>query len=74
MDRQLAIVVDGRVVSAPMIREALPGSGVISTGGQGFSDEEAADLVAILSSPSLPAPLELVATVKIEQRRAGGAE
>ena len=54
--RRLAIIVDGRVTSAPMIQETLPGHGQISGGGvDGFSREEAEELAAILKSGPLPA-------------------
>lgn len=54
--RQLAIVLDGQVSSAPVIQEAIPtGSGRI-TGG--FTSEQALDLALVLRSGALPASLE----------------
>jgi preprotein translocase subunit SecD len=54
--RQLAIVLDGQVMSAPTIEEAIPsGSGRIT--GVGTS-EEALDLALVLRSGALPASLE----------------
>jgi len=55
--RQLAIILDGQVQSAPSIREPI-------TGGRGqisgrFSVEEAQDLANVLRNGALPAPLEL---------------
>jgi preprotein translocase subunit SecD len=54
--RQLAVILDGRVICAPVIMEALPGRGQISGGGaEGYSHEEAGELAAILKSGPLPA-------------------
>jgi preprotein translocase subunit SecD len=55
--RQLAILMDDKVYSAPVIKSAIPGgSGVIE--GR-FSDEEAKDLALVLRAGSLPAPLKI---------------
>jgi preprotein translocase subunit SecD len=56
--RQLAIVLDGHVQSAPVIREPI-------TGGRGqisgrFTFEEAQDLANVLRNGALPAPLKLM--------------
>jgi len=60
----LAIVLDGKVLSAPVIREPiLGGSGQIS--GQ-FTVQEAQDLAALLRAGALPAPLTV-----IEERTVG---
>src|SRR5690606_32372003 len=59
-----AIVLDGKVLSAPVIREPiLGGSGQISGG---FTVEEASDLAALLRAGALPAPLTV-----IEERTVG---
>ena len=56
--RRLAIVLDGSVISAPSIREAITaGSGTISGG---FSFQEATDLALLLRSGALPAPINIV--------------
>jgi len=56
--RRLAIVLDGSVISAPSIREAIVGgSGTISGG---FSFQEATDLALLLRSGALPAPINIV--------------
>jgi len=62
--RRLAIVLDGKVKSAPVIREKIPsGEGVI----QGrFTPEEANDLAIVLRAGALPAP------VIIEEERTVG--
>ena len=63
-DRPFAIVLDGKVLSAPVIRDAiLGGSGQISGG---FTVEESVTLSALLRSGSLPAPLTV-----IEERTVG---
>jgi len=55
---RLAIVLDGKVYSAPVIRERIGGgSGQISGG---FSVEEASDLAIALRSGALPAPIKLL--------------
>lgn len=55
--RQLAILLDDKVYSAPVIKSRIPGgSGVIE--GR-FSDEEAKDLALVLRAGALPAPLKI---------------
>ncbi len=53
--KRLAIVLDGKVVSAPVIREAIP-SGQAQISGN-FTVEQANDLSVILRAGSLPAPV-----------------
>ncbi|STP12892.1 protein-export membrane protein [Helicobacter mustelae] len=56
--KRMAIVLDGKVYSAPVIRQRIGGgSGQISGG---FSVEQASDLAITLRSGSLPAPLEVL--------------
>ncbi len=62
--KPFAIILDNKVVSAPVIRDAiLGGSGQISGG---FSAEEAADLAVLLRAGALPAPL-----IILEERSVG---
>ncbi|MEQ8344556.1 MAG: protein translocase subunit SecD [Sneathiellaceae bacterium] len=64
--RPLLIVLDGKVVSAPVVREPiLDGSGRISGG---FSFRESAQLAALLRAGALPVPLTVV------EERSLGAE
>jgi preprotein translocase subunit SecD len=57
-ERNLAIVLDGVVQSAPVIRSRIPdGHAVIE--GQ-FTSEDAKFLKAVLQAGALPAPLEIV--------------
>ncbi len=61
--RVLAIILDGVLKSAPRIQTRIAGRGII----QGhFTRQEVAEMVAILESGSLPAPVEL-----IEERTVG---
>jgi len=55
--RELAIVLDGQVVSAPVLRSRITDNGQITGGGNGFSPEEAKDLVLVLKSGALPASM-----------------
>lgn len=55
--RELAIILDGTVYSAPVIKERIPGGHVQITGR--FSFEEAHDLEIVLRSGRLPAPVEI---------------
>ena len=62
--RQLAIVLDKKVISAPVIRDAiLGGSGIISGS---FSVRETQDLSLLLRAGALPAPL-----IMVEERTVG---
>jgi len=53
--RRLAIVLDGKVQSAPRIREPIPSGEAVITGR--FSIEEAQDLALVLRVGALPAPM-----------------
>jgi len=55
INKRLAIVLDGKVVSAPVIREAIP-SGQAQISGN-FTVEQANDLSVVLRAGSLPAPV-----------------
>ncbi|HWR68461.1 MAG TPA: protein translocase subunit SecD, partial [Desulfomonilia bacterium] len=56
--KRLAIVLDGRVNSAPVIRDAIAGGKAIIEGR--FTDEETRDLALVLRSGALPAPVDIV--------------
>lgn len=62
--RRLAIVLDNRVYSAPVIQERIPGGTARITGN--FSIQEARDLAIVLRAGALPAPVEI-----IEERTVG---
>lgn len=55
--RNLAIILDGVLYSAPTIREPITG-GVASISG-GFTVEEARELAVVLKAGALPAPLQI---------------
>ena len=62
--KQLAIVLDSKIISAPVIRDTIAsGSGQISGG---FTFQSATDLALLLRSGALPAPLNI-----IEERTVG---
>ncbi len=56
--KQLAIVLDGKVHSAPVIRDRIP-SGQAQISGS-FSAQEASDLALVLRAGALPAPVHIV--------------
>jgi protein-export membrane protein SecD len=62
-----AITLDGSVISAPVINEAIPGGQVqISAGGvRGFATKEANNLVTVLKFGSLPFPIQEVSSEQI---------
>ena len=62
--RRLAIVLDGNVHSAPVIRERIPSGQAQITGG--FTSEEATDLAIVLRAGALPAPVQV-----LEERTVG---
>jgi preprotein translocase subunit SecD len=64
VNRRLAIVLDGNVHSAPVIRERIPSGQAQITGG--FTAEEARDLAIILRAGALPAPVQI-----LEERTVG---
>ena len=62
--KQLAIILDGKIISAPIIRDTIAsGNGQISGG---FTFQSATDLALLLRSGALPAPLNI-----IEERTVG---
>jgi preprotein translocase subunit SecD len=56
--RRLAIVLDSRVYSAPVIQERISGGRASITGN--FTIQEARDLAIVLRAGALPAPVEIV--------------
>jgi preprotein translocase subunit SecD len=56
--KRLAIVLDGRVISAPVINSAITGGNGVITGN--FTVQSANDLALLLRSGALPAPLTVV--------------
>lgn len=64
VNERFAIVLDGQVLSAPTIREPIPGGRGQISGG--FTLQGAKDLAVLLRSGALPAPLQV-----IEERTVG---
>ncbi len=62
--KQLAIILDGKIISAPTIQEAIVGGSGQITGN--FTFQTATDLALLLRSGALPAPLNI-----IEERSVG---
>ena len=66
VNRRFAIVLDQEIISAPVIRDAIPGGNAIISGG--FTAESAGDLALLLRSGSLPVTLQI-----IEERTVGAS-
>jgi preprotein translocase subunit SecD len=64
VNKRMAIVLDGKVYSAPVIQEKISGGKASITGN--FTRDEARDLAVVLRAGSLPAPV-----VILEQRTVG---
>src|SRR5207253_9188940 len=64
--RRFAIVLDKKVISAPVIQSAITGGSGQITGN--FTEQSANDLAILLRAGALPAPL------KVEEQRTVGAE
>ena len=62
--RRFAIVLDGKVLTAPVIREAIPGGSAQISGS--FTVQSAQDLSVLLRAGALPAPLTV-----LEERTVG---
>jgi protein-export membrane protein SecD len=59
IDKPLAITLDGRVESTPIIRAKIRESGVIEM-GSGSTIENARDLAVVLRAGALPAPVKII--------------
>jgi preprotein translocase subunit SecD len=62
--KRLAILLDGKVYSAPVIRDAIAGGKAMIEGR--FNDQEAKDLAIVLRAGALPAPVDI-----LEERTVG---
>jgi len=56
--KKFAVILDGVVITAPVIRSAITGGSGIISGN--FTSQEAADLAVLLRAGALPAPLNIV--------------
>jgi len=61
--KRLAIILDGNVYSAPVIRERIAGGNAQISGS--FSMQEAKDLAIVLRAGALPAPVKLLQNVTV---------
>ena len=64
VQKRLAIVLDNKVHSAPVIQDRISGGSAVITGS--FSAEEAEDLAIVLRAGALPAPVDI-----LEERTVG---
>lgn len=56
----IAIYLDGQVISAPVVRQAITNGTAIISGS--FTPQQAKDLVTLLNSGALPVPINLIST------------
>ncbi len=63
VDRRMAIVLDGNVHSAPVIRETISGGRAQISGS--FTRDEAVDLAIVLRAGALPAPVKIIQNVTV---------
>lgn len=63
VQKRLAIILDGNVYSAPVIREKISGGDAQITGS--FSLEEVKDLAIVLRAGALPAPVKMLQNVTV---------
>jgi preprotein translocase subunit SecD len=69
MNRQIAVIIDDAVISAPVVRATIGAQGQISGGGQnGFTTESANELAMLLKSGAFVAPVKFA-----EERQIGPA-
>ena len=63
VNKRFAIILDGKVKSAPVIREKILGGSAQITGN--FSYEEASDLAIVLRIGALPAPVKIIQNLTV---------
>lgn len=69
VNRGLAIVIDGEVVTLATVQARLPGSGLVNGGVRGFTLHEVRDLIALLRAGELPAKPALVSEMHVTASR-----
>jgi preprotein translocase subunit SecD len=70
INHYIAIVLDGKMISCPLVRAAIPGEGVIEGGFDGPGGlEEARDLSVLLNAGALTVDLECVESRVVPPRR-----
>ena len=68
---QIAIFLDGEVVSSPVVQEPIPNGTAVISGN--FTPDEARNLVRDLNFGALPVPIELLATQLVDASLGGEA-
>ncbi|HWI41056.1 MAG TPA: preprotein translocase subunit SecD, partial [Verrucomicrobiae bacterium] len=63
VNKRFAIVLDGNIYSAPVIRERISGGSAQISGS--FTEKEAADLAIVLRAGALPAPVKIIQNVTV---------
>ena len=63
INERMAIVLDGKVHSAPVIKSKIPDGNAVISGG--FTIEEASTLTSILRAGALPIPIEVLSIMKV---------
>jgi preprotein translocase subunit SecD len=63
VDKRMAILLDGTVYSAPVIRERIAGGSAQISGA--FTLDEAKDLAIVLKAGALPAPMKMIQNVTV---------
>lgn len=69
--KPVAILLDGGIISAPIVQQAISGGTAQITGI--FTPQEAKELVGRLNSGALPVPIELISTQTVGATLGGGA-
>jgi hypothetical protein len=62
--KQMAIVISGQILTAPIVKSRLPGSGIIEGGPGGFTLAEVRQIVSTLRSGALPCAPVLVSETR----------
>ena len=64
--KRFAVILDGVVITAPVINSPITGGSGIITGN--FTSQEATDLAVLLRAGALPAPLEIIEESPFKQK------
>lgn len=64
IDKQVAILIDGQIITAPTVQQEISGGSAVITGG--FTLEEAKELSIQLNSGALPVPVKIIEQRTVE--------